>query len=67
MLLASTVAMSVFAAPLQAYCEQAARQLLDRDAYARAVLGPQGMATDTARPYLFNPPAAPAPVPGVRR
>jgi multicomponent K+:H+ antiporter subunit D len=65
-LLASTVAMSVFAAPLQAYCEQAARQLLDRDAYARAVLGPQGMATDTARPYQFNLPAVLPPASGAR-
>jgi multicomponent K+:H+ antiporter subunit D len=57
-LLAATVAMSVFAAPIQRYGEAAARQLVDRDAYARAVLG--GARVDTTRPYHFQP-RAPAP------
>ncbi len=48
LLLGASVAMSVFAAPLKRYTDAAAAQLLDRDAYARAVLG---IARDTARPY----------------
>jgi len=59
-LLTATVAMSVFADPLHRYSQAAAAQLVDREAYARAVLGPQGLATDTARPYRFDA-AAPAP------
>ena len=53
-LLAVTVGMSVLAAPIQRYTEAAARQLQDREAYARAVLGPQGAATSTTRPYRFG-------------
>ncbi|HMM84059.1 monovalent cation/H+ antiporter subunit D [Azohydromonas sp.] len=52
-LLGATLAMSVFAAPIQRYTEAAARQLVDREAYARAVLG-DGV-RDTARPYRFGP------------
>jgi multicomponent K+:H+ antiporter subunit D len=51
LLLAATVAMSVFAAPIQRYTEAAALQLNDRAAYARAVLGARGEATDSVRPY----------------
>ena len=51
LLLATTVAMSVFAAPIQRYTAAAAEQLADRAAYARAVLGARGEATDSARPY----------------
>ena len=47
-LLAASVAMSVFAAPLKRYTDAAAAQLLDREAYARAVLGSE---RDTVRPY----------------
>ena len=51
-LLALSVAMSIFAAPLQRYTQAAAAQLLDRDAYAAAVLGEQGgAAARTTRPY----------------
>ncbi len=53
-LLAITVAMSVFAAPIQRYTAAAAEQLVDRAAYARAVLGARGAATDSARPYDGN-------------
>jgi multicomponent K+:H+ antiporter subunit D len=60
LLLAASVAMSVWAAPIQRYTAQAAEQLLDRAAYARAVLGPQGLQTQTVRPYRFSPtPQAP--------
>ena len=47
-LLAAGVAMSVFAAPLKRYTDAAAAQLLDREAYARAVLGSE---RDSVRPY----------------
>ncbi|HLL20468.1 MAG TPA: monovalent cation/H+ antiporter subunit D [Rubrivivax sp.] len=57
LLLAATVAMSVFAAPIQRYTSAAALQLLDRAAYARAVLGEDGERTQTTRPYRFSPPA----------
>jgi multicomponent K+:H+ antiporter subunit D len=51
-LLALSVAMSVFAAPLQRYTAAAAAQLLDRRAYADAVLGEQGgLDARTAKPY----------------
>jgi multicomponent K+:H+ antiporter subunit D len=59
-LLVATVAMSVWAAPIQRYTAQAAEQLLDRAAYARAVLGEAGLGAQTARPYRFPIPAAPA-------
>ena len=51
-LLVTTVAMSIFAAPLQRYTAAAALQLLDRKAYARAVLGSDERAT--TRPYRFE-------------
>ena len=55
-LLALTVAMSVWAAPLQRYTHAAAVQLQDTAAYANAVLGPEkGVST---RPYRFDPPEA---------
>ncbi len=56
-LLVATVAMSVFAAPIQRYTAQAAEQLLDRSAYARAVLGPAALEAQTTRPYRFPVPA----------
>jgi len=55
-LLAVTVAMSVWAAPLQRYAAQAAAQLQDREAYARAVLVDAGLGVPTTRPYRFPPP-----------
>jgi multicomponent K+:H+ antiporter subunit D len=58
-LLGATVAMSIWAAPIQRYTAQAAEQLLDRAAYARAVLGEAGLAAQTARPYRFPIPDAP--------
>jgi len=55
-LLAASVAMSVFAAPLQRYTQAAALQLADRKAYADAVLGEQGgAAARTTRPYTGQP------------
>ncbi len=62
-LLGATVAMSVFAAPIQRYTAAAAVQLGDRAAYARAVLG--GETIDTTKPYLFPP--RPDAVPGGTR
>lgn len=58
-LLATTVAMSIAAAPIQRYTDAAARQLVDREAYARAVLGPAGLDSPTTRPYRFPVPAGP--------
>jgi multicomponent K+:H+ antiporter subunit D len=55
LLLAATVAMSVFAAPIQRYTAAAALQLQDRAAYAQAVLGARGEATDSTRPYDGTP------------
>lgn len=63
LLLAATVAMSVFAAPLQRYADAAAAQLADRQAYGLAVLGPELLQRGSTRPYRFEPAAAPAPVP----
>jgi multicomponent K+:H+ antiporter subunit D len=54
-LLAFSVAMSAFAEPLKRYTDAAAAQLLDRRAYAEAVLGPQGLDTETTRPYRITP------------
>jgi len=54
-LFAAAIAMSVFAAPLKAYTDAAALQLMDRAAYARAVLAEQGgEQADTARRYRFD-------------
>lgn len=50
-LLGFSIAMSAFAEPLKHYTDAAAAQLLDRGAYARAVLGEQGEQTETTRPY----------------
>ncbi|MFG5407032.1 monovalent cation/H+ antiporter subunit D [Piscinibacter sakaiensis] len=55
LLLAMTVAVSVFAGPVQQYTAAAAAQLADRAGYGRAVLGP---GADSVRPYRFDPPAA---------
>ena len=69
-LIGASVAMTVFAAPLQRYTAAAAAQLGDRAAYARAVLGEHGgEQADTARPYRIPqaPPAGPAPTPGAPR
>ncbi|MBU0603039.1 MAG: monovalent cation/H+ antiporter subunit D [Gammaproteobacteria bacterium] len=54
-LLAAGVAMSVLAGPLKRYTDAAAEQLADRDAYARAVLGGEGVRT--TQPYVFPRPA----------
>jgi multicomponent K+:H+ antiporter subunit D len=54
-LLGFSIAMSVFAEPLKHYTDAAAAQLLDRRAYAEAVLGPQGLDTETTRPYRLAP------------
>jgi multicomponent K+:H+ antiporter subunit D len=53
LLLALTVAMSVFAGPVQRYTAAAAVQLGDRAAYGRAVLAPREV---TVLPYRFDPP-----------
>jgi multicomponent K+:H+ antiporter subunit D len=59
-LIGSGVAISVFAAPLERYTAAAARQLVDRAAYARAVLPEQGGdKARTTRPYRVNPGGAP--------
>ena len=70
LLLATTVAMSVFAAPIQRYTAAAAQQLEDRGAYARAVLGAQAERSETTRPYtgtVAAPPAAAASAAGGKR
>lgn len=55
-LIGAGVAMSVFAAPLQRYTAAAALQLVDRAAYARAVLPEQGGENArTTRPYRVDP------------
>jgi multicomponent K+:H+ antiporter subunit D len=54
-LLAAGVAMSVLAGPLKRYTDAAAEQLADRDSYARAVLGGEGVRT--TQPYVFPRPA----------
>jgi multicomponent K+:H+ antiporter subunit D len=59
-LLVATVAMSVFAEPINQYARAAAMQLVDREAYARAVLGSAGSSIETTRPYRFPTTAAPA-------
>jgi multicomponent K+:H+ antiporter subunit D len=58
-LFGATVAMSLFAAPLQRYTDAAAKQLADRKAYARAVLGAEAL--DTTKPYRFFEPRPGAP------
>ena len=55
------VVMSVFAAPLQRYTDATAAQLLDRQCYARAVLGVDpatGEVPVSVRPYRMPEPAA---------
>jgi multicomponent K+:H+ antiporter subunit D len=50
--MAMTVALAVFASPVKRYTDAAALQLLDKAAYAEAVLGAQGGASaNTTRPY----------------
>jgi multicomponent K+:H+ antiporter subunit D len=60
LLLAATVAMSIFAAPIQRYTADAAQQLEDRGAYARAVLDTQAGRSETTRPYTGTVTAPPA-------
>jgi multicomponent K+:H+ antiporter subunit D len=60
LLMATAVAMSVWAAPIQRYTEAAARQLQDRAAYADAVLGAQAGRGETTRPYRGAPEPRPA-------
>ena len=45
----------MLAGPLKRYTDAAAEQLADRDAYARAVLGGEGVRT--TQPYVFPRPA----------
>jgi len=54
------LAMTVWAAPLQAYAQATATQLADRAAYARAVLG-EGAPGAALRPYDGQRPAPAAP------
>jgi len=59
-LIGASIAMTVWAAPIQRYTDAAAAQLQDRAAYARAVLGEQGgEEAVTVRPYRVPPAAAP--------
>ena len=59
-LMVMSVMLSVWAAPMQRYTAAAAAQLMDRDAYARAVLPEMGGAqADTVRPYRIPQPVAP--------
>ena len=61
-LLLMSVLLSVWAAPIQRYTAAAAAQLMDRGAYARAVLPEMGGAqADTVRPYRIPQPPAPLP------
>jgi multicomponent K+:H+ antiporter subunit D len=62
LLIAASVAMSVWAAPLLRYAQAAALQLSDRPAYAAAVL-PElgGAAARSTRPYTGQAPPASAP------
>jgi multicomponent K+:H+ antiporter subunit D len=63
-LLAMSVMLSVWAAPVQRYTAAAAAQLSDRAAYAAAVLPEQGgAAAQTTRPYRIPQPPAPAGTP----
>jgi len=55
-LIGLSVLLSVFAAPVQRYTDAAARQLLDRAAYAEAVLG--SATAQTTRPYRIPQPPA---------
>ena len=67
-LMLASVMLSVMAQPVARYVQAAAIQLLDRAAYADAVLSSQGgAAANTARPYTgILAPAAPASAPGAR-
>jgi multicomponent K+:H+ antiporter subunit D len=59
-LIGASVAMTVFATPLQRYTAAAAAQLEDRAGYARAVLGEQGgERANTVRPYRSSPVTVP--------
>lgn len=61
-LLGAAVSMSVFAAPLMRYTDATARQLVDRAAYANAVLGEQGgIGASTTRPYRIQTGREPGP------
>lgn len=63
-LLVMSVLLSVWAAPIQRYTSAAAEQLLDRAAYARAVLPEMGgEQANTVRPYRIPQPATPAAAP----
>jgi multicomponent K+:H+ antiporter subunit D len=56
------VALSAWPRRCQRYTDAAAAQLLDRAAYARAVLGERGATEVSTRPYRFSvPPAAGGP------
>ncbi len=58
-LLGASVLMSVLAGPVQRYTIEAARQMVDVQSYARAVVDALGDDVQTTRPYRFEPkPAA---------
>ncbi len=60
-LLTGSVLLSVFAAPVQRYTVATAAQLMDKAAYARAVLPEAGgESARTTRPYRIPQPAGPA-------
>jgi multicomponent K+:H+ antiporter subunit D len=64
-LLVMSVMLSVWAAPIQRYTSEAAAQLMDRGAYARAVLPEMGgEQANTVRPYRIPQPV-PQPAPAV--
>jgi multicomponent K+:H+ antiporter subunit D len=50
-LLSTSLILAAAASPLKRYTDAAARQLSDRDGYARAVLGPAARTAPTMRPY----------------
>ena len=50
-LLGASLVLAAAASPLKRYADAAALQLSDRNAYARAVLGPGALITPTMRPY----------------
>jgi multicomponent K+:H+ antiporter subunit D len=61
LLMAASIALVVFAAPVQRYTEAAAAQLADRVGVATAVLGEAAVRNGTTRPYRFDVPGVRAP------
>jgi multicomponent K+:H+ antiporter subunit D len=59
--MAMTLAMAMLASPIKRYTDDAAKQLADTQAYAKAVLGLEpGAVSSTTRPYTGERRAAPA-------